>query len=376
MRTRPRTARIFKICLVSLLLLAWAGCKKSPTPPEVNHAPVIVQASPADSVLHLVPGQPQRFSVQASDPDGDSLRYRWTFKQTVVSTQPEFRLRAGEKGLYPVNVEVTDGRDGRAGRGWAVYVVNNTPPVVELSIQGSAAIGYHDSTLVLAQSYDLYHYPDSLVSLQLSVNDSVVASAQAADTAKIRFVFYGKDWAAGEHVLRAAASDGRAVAEKRLTVTRIALANAVVEFSPDTSVVLNPRTTAYVLHYRVIPADSTVPLYISLILKSVSQATTDTLATQLPLQGTINLTSTLQQKPDGTYLPGITATDPDQTTTQLGEPVTTDTTPPQINIQLPQNPISIDTTLTANIQDLNLASAQATITNTKTGQEYTPTTRL
>jgi len=53
---------------------------------NVNRPPVVLQTLPSDSLVHLIPYRPQRFSVQAIDADGDSLRFIWTLNGAFISS--------------------------------------------------------------------------------------------------------------------------------------------------------------------------------------------------------------------------------------------------------------------------------------------------
>ncbi len=54
----------------------------------------IISYAPADTMVVLDLFKPYTFEVTAFDPDGDSLRYQWTFNSLPVGTQPSLRVTA------------------------------------------------------------------------------------------------------------------------------------------------------------------------------------------------------------------------------------------------------------------------------------------
>jgi PKD domain len=62
------------------------------------------------SPIAVAPGKYVEVDVDASDKDGGQISYRWTFQNQVFSTLRNGYLKApSTPGLYPVNVQVTDG---------------------------------------------------------------------------------------------------------------------------------------------------------------------------------------------------------------------------------------------------------------------------
>jgi hypothetical protein len=95
-----------------------------------NRAPIIASVSPP-ATIRVVAGSSLDFRVQAEDPDGDPLTYKWFVKNLQRSeTGTSLRLVTSvtDPDLVQVEVIVEDGRGGQAMFQWQVTVEKPEPP--------------------------------------------------------------------------------------------------------------------------------------------------------------------------------------------------------------------------------------------------------
>jgi RHS repeat-associated protein len=98
--------------------------------PPVNHSPVI----DSEPVTSVVAGQSYRYSVHATDPDGDTLTYHLTGapEGMAISAAGVIDWLPPASGNYPVIVSVIDGRGGDTSQSFIVAVSetqdSNLPP--------------------------------------------------------------------------------------------------------------------------------------------------------------------------------------------------------------------------------------------------------
>jgi len=93
---------------------------KEPPPPPVNRPPTI---SCRTTTVDLSSGQSKELSVEASDPEGDSLTYSWSGTGVRGSgTTAKFDATGIKAGSYPVTVTVDDGHNHKASCGMTVNV--------------------------------------------------------------------------------------------------------------------------------------------------------------------------------------------------------------------------------------------------------------
>lgn len=127
-----RASRLVGVVLAVWLVAACGGSSPAPVPspippPSVNHVPVIasVDVSPAFGVTDL---QEFSFRVAASDPDGDTLSYRWsfTYDAAVTDTRASFvgTFVGGAGATVPITVTVSDSK-GASVSGSASVVVGS-----------------------------------------------------------------------------------------------------------------------------------------------------------------------------------------------------------------------------------------------------------
>jgi hypothetical protein len=74
----------------------------------VNAPPVIANSSPAGDTVNAAAGSHLRFSVNASDPEGSRLSYRWIMHDTVVSADTSCEITAAAIPSDSVTVVIGD----------------------------------------------------------------------------------------------------------------------------------------------------------------------------------------------------------------------------------------------------------------------------
>ncbi len=75
----------------------------------VTYPPEILDYTPVESKPVLILGDDLEFIVQASDPDGDSLRFYISVDDSVVSTEPVYLFIGDRIGEFGIEAVVTDG---------------------------------------------------------------------------------------------------------------------------------------------------------------------------------------------------------------------------------------------------------------------------
>jgi outer membrane protein OmpA-like peptidoglycan-associated protein len=116
-----------------------------PPPPPANRNPVIdgidvtKNGQPYAPPCTTEPGSALGLRARASDPDGDTLTYRWTAPVGTFSTPnaatTNWTAPADFEGTVPLTVTVTDGRGGSASATVNVQVVRPRAPIVELNFE-------------------------------------------------------------------------------------------------------------------------------------------------------------------------------------------------------------------------------------------------
>ncbi len=104
---------------------------------NLNRAPILF-ATPDSTHLSLQRYRPYNFSVQADDPDGDSLAYAWRMNGPVLSHETQFSLIANPsmQSGFDLEVVVSDGSDS-AKHVWRIQIMT----FVELSDFSVTSVG-------------------------------------------------------------------------------------------------------------------------------------------------------------------------------------------------------------------------------------------
>ncbi|MEZ5320594.1 MAG: PKD domain-containing protein [Microthrixaceae bacterium] len=101
-----------------------------------NHRPSVTMTCPAD----LVFGSPSVFTATATDPDGDSLTYKWSINGTTVDGQTKETATLTLARDDKVSVEVAD-TEGLAAAPVTSTCVGNTTPKVSLACPDKVVFG-------------------------------------------------------------------------------------------------------------------------------------------------------------------------------------------------------------------------------------------
>jgi hypothetical protein len=133
-----RRPAVFIILCISML---YACDKKSPTAPAQNGAPTVTVAFQGVSSCTPQPGQTCTLDVlaQATDPDGDPLRYSWS--GCASGSAARATCTVDKVGQVTASVQVSDDHghtvNGSAsGEGLSVL---NSPPIVRIVFQNAAS---------------------------------------------------------------------------------------------------------------------------------------------------------------------------------------------------------------------------------------------
>ena len=146
-----------------------------------NRAPTITFAYPSASQLSIAEPNNQSFSVNASDPDNDTLSFSWFLNGTAVDSVNTsnnstyvFLGNYSSQGLYNITVFVSDGYVN-SSHSW-LMTVNNTnaaPSVYNVSISPATA-SYHDNLTCTYTFNDTDNDADNS-SIYWYVNNTLVA---------------------------------------------------------------------------------------------------------------------------------------------------------------------------------------------------------
>src|SRR5215203_1975117 len=105
-------------------------------------------------------------SIQAKDPEGDALTYRWKVGEVVKETkEPTFQYTINKGGEYLVSVEVLDENKSVAKSAEVTVFAGNEQPVVDVVLQGNSS----------------FYFPGRPVRYTVKVNDE----GQKIDTANL-----------------------------------------------------------------------------------------------------------------------------------------------------------------------------------------------
>ena len=114
----------------------------------INNPPVINSQTPASSSVNITTGNPQTFTVNASDADGDTITYSWTVNGVAAGTNSSsFTYTPIVDGQYPVVVTVDDGKTPAAQQNkatWNLVATSqmpvNNPPVINSQAPASSTV--------------------------------------------------------------------------------------------------------------------------------------------------------------------------------------------------------------------------------------------
>jgi len=98
---------------------------------NVNHAPVIESFLPNGSSASFSPTSKHRFSVNATDPDGDALTYTWKLAGAVIASgiDPSVIPSGMKIGSHNLTVTVSDG-EFNITHAWSVTIREDAPNVI------------------------------------------------------------------------------------------------------------------------------------------------------------------------------------------------------------------------------------------------------
>ncbi|MBI3320514.1 MAG: PKD domain-containing protein [Candidatus Omnitrophica bacterium] len=107
-------------------------------PVQANHAPLVTPGAP----VAICPQEPMTLDAthNASDPDGDSLSYRWDFGDGQTATGATVQHRYETSGTYRVRLTADDGSNmtcSASSAEWPAAI--NAPPVPKMVIRGESA---------------------------------------------------------------------------------------------------------------------------------------------------------------------------------------------------------------------------------------------
>jgi len=139
MRSNLSLRLAFACALGLIITSALSGCggqantQPVQAPPEpANNTPIITGLQADTQVVQ--PLGKSNFTCAASDPDGDTLAYRWTTTAGIIDSSGAAVTWTAPKdpGSYTVSVVVSDGKGGAATTDAVVTVLEkpNNPPIV------------------------------------------------------------------------------------------------------------------------------------------------------------------------------------------------------------------------------------------------------
>lgn len=117
------------VCFLMVLATAFGGCAKSPTAPLENAAPTVAVAFQGSSACTPQPSKPCALELlaQASDADGDPLRYVWS--GCAAGTSPRATCTVDRPGPANASVEVSDDHGHAVSSAVTGNGVNHPPGV-------------------------------------------------------------------------------------------------------------------------------------------------------------------------------------------------------------------------------------------------------
>lgn len=183
------------------LVLHFGG---NPPPPPPNHPPTVTLSANPTKVF-AGSNDPITLNAQATDPDNDTLTYKWTATGgTVEGTGAEARWNSTgvQPGKYTITSTVDDGKGGTATSSTDVTVEEkpNTPPVVSSCAADPSTItaGQHSTITTTATDAD----NDQLTYSYTASGGQVSGSGASAQ-------FDSTGAAPGTYTITCTANDGR-----------------------------------------------------------------------------------------------------------------------------------------------------------------------
>jgi hypothetical protein len=98
-------------------------------PGAVDRPPLIYDYQPRHDELGVRVGDEVQFFIEAHDPDGDAVAYRFAVDSTVVSNRKWFAFSPESAGTFVVEATASSGGLA-ASRLWVVTVRENAPPII------------------------------------------------------------------------------------------------------------------------------------------------------------------------------------------------------------------------------------------------------
>jgi subtilisin family serine protease len=190
--------------------IAQASQSWSVTVERQNRPPAIGSRQPSAEAVDLAEGELVRFSVAATDPDGDRLAYEWLLDGLKVSSGQDFLYSPdhSQAGTHSVGVTATDGR-ANASASWTVHVrdVNRAPKVSVSSPSDGETFAFGAEIFFECRATDAdgdrleYRWSSDLA--------GVIGTSSS----------FSKALPAGVHRLKLVVSDGKAETSVDFTVT-------------------------------------------------------------------------------------------------------------------------------------------------------------
>ncbi|MBM3330160.1 MAG: hypothetical protein FJY67_11950, partial [Calditrichaeota bacterium] len=108
--------------------------------------PVVFYKEPEDSALTVLRGDTLRFIVRARNQQGLDMSYRWTYLDTVRSTDTTALIRFDELGTLPVVCRVNAG-EWSVEVVWTVevadlFIASHTPDTLSITVQRNSEIDF------------------------------------------------------------------------------------------------------------------------------------------------------------------------------------------------------------------------------------------
>lgn len=118
---------------------------------RVNHAPRIVSFAPENDLIKMTVGQALDFQIEATDEDGDLLKYTWSVDGSERAGSSSYSFKPATAGYQKILVKVSDGTD-TASRQWNIDAREGLSvggafpgwllPLVAVVVVAGALVGY------------------------------------------------------------------------------------------------------------------------------------------------------------------------------------------------------------------------------------------